>query len=165
MKQNLSEFTVTRQLRWPDGLHIVEISQGGLDWSGSDCLCRKYAGEQETFVGMVEAVETAIEVAKQWQTDKPNEEIFISCGNTHGMGLSFEEQPLTEEVFAALRQEAKEFDEKLPKCCQCGAMLGTRRYFSYDLDEEEFCSEYCAEKRCEEWHRELDAEQFSEEGI
>jgi hypothetical protein len=41
--------------------------------------------------------------------------------------------------------------EKLPKCGQCGEILGKEKYHLMDdPDLGEFCSEYCAEKYAEE---------------
>lgn len=145
MSQQTFEFTVTRQHRWNDGLHIVEITQGGFDYSGPDMLVKKYRHEGETFKGMLPAVEAAIEIARQWKKDT-KDKIYIACGNTHGMGLILDEYIATEKHFKMFLGKAKEFDEKLPKCVECGEILGREHYGSYDLNEFECCSEHCAEK-------------------
>lgn len=142
----ISDFTVTRQCPYHSGNNVVEISQGGIDYTGADALCQKYAGEFETFQGMTPAVEAAIEIAEAWKKDT-KDPIYISHGCSHGMGLSFDEEEATEEVYASLRQFAKEFDEKLPRCAQCGELLGKDRYGSHDVGEYDCCSEYCAEQR------------------
>ncbi len=174
MKQNLSVFTVTRQCRWPDGENIVEVTQGGIDWSGLDALVKKYPGEFEEFEGMTAAVETAIEIAKQWQKDCPNKVINIACGNTHGMGLFLEEQEVSDEVCKEMLAEAKAFDDKLPKCVQCGETIFSEEkwYPTDEMDNEHYqcCSEHCAEELSYSEHKanielaieDLDREQLVE---
>lgn len=148
IKLNVAQFTVTRQCRWQDGKSIVEVSQGGLDFTNPDALCKKYPGEFDTFSGKVAAVEAAIAIAKRWKADQPNEEICIATGCTHGMTMAFDEQPISDEVFAALLEDAKQFDEELPKCERCGEILSGQTYgneFTIMMDNEyPFCSENCA---------------------
>lgn len=142
----ICEFTVTRQSRWDDGVQIVEINQGSLDYANPDMLCSKYPDEGQTFTGMVPAVEAAISIAKAWQKDEPNEEIFIASGFTHGATVSFEEEPADEETFKQFLKDAREFDEKLPCCAHCGELLGKKRYGCPEFGEYDCCSEYCAEQ-------------------
>jgi len=149
-------FTVTRQHRWPDGEKIVEITQGGIDYSGSDALCKRYAGEMEEYQGLTPATEAAIAIAKAWQADAPNDDIQIAVGNTHGMGLHLSEEPATEEVFARMLAEAKQFDETLPRCVQCGDLLGKEKWHPLDMDADDYpcCSEHCADNLYRETERE-----------
>ncbi len=44
-------YTVTRQLQWPEGTPVVEISAGGRDYTNPDALSPHYPGEFETFGG------------------------------------------------------------------------------------------------------------------
>ena len=69
MTQTNYEFTVTRQRRWPDGLNIVEITQGGKDYTGSDALVERYPGEFQTYIGLEEATLAAISIARLWKHD------------------------------------------------------------------------------------------------
>ncbi len=140
-------FIVTRQKYYYSGEKVVEIAQGGRDYSGSDMLVPKYRreGEGEEFVGMTDAVEAAIKVAQKWQSET-EDSVFIAIGNNHGMGMEFEGLPLSEDTFKELREKAKELDGTLEHCAQCGEILAKERFGNADFDEAECCSEYCAEK-------------------
>jgi hypothetical protein len=151
-------FTVTRQVRWIDGLNIVEVSQGGIECVNPDALVQKYPGEFEEYVGMEAAVKAAIEVARSWKKDvgcKKN--IYIGVGCTHGMSVPFDVEPADEKTFRWLLKEAKAFDEKLPKCVRCGDFLTSDNYRNdfCDFNEYPFCSENCAENDYYELIKEL----------
>jgi len=136
---------VTRQKRWDDGKNIVEINYGGIDYANPDAYSARYQGEFEEFTNPIEATETAIKIAQQWQKDNPNKEIFIASGFTMGMTMNFEEMTLNEETFQSLREEAQEEYNSLPKCNRCGDILPEKTYTLPDYDfDEEFCSENCA---------------------
>lgn len=141
-------FTVSRQRRWDDGVNLVEITQGGIDYCNPDALVSKYRGEMEETISLSEAVENAIGIAEQWKQDNPKEQIFIACGNTHGMTAHLDEMELNEETYKQLREQAEKVDEKLPRCPHCGKILGKERYRLYDCcdGDDWFCSEYCAEE-------------------
>lgn len=168
-----SIFCVTRQHYWADGRHIVEIAQGGLDYTNADMLQPHYSGEGIEYKCLSDAVEAGIKIALAWKKDEPDEVIEIGIGNTHGMGLDIEGEEVTgendEELFVKLRQEAKDFDDKLPKCARCGEI----REESYGNDETRhfggdeahpFCSEFCAEEdysdRQKEWLKEKKEEGY-----
>jgi hypothetical protein len=142
-------WTVTRQRQWPDGDLVVEISAGSGDYTNPGALVERYNGEFEEFADPREAVSTAIAIAQAWQKDQPDEEIGIAHGATGGYTMPFSGEPLTEEVFADLRAWAEKQYEKLPKCDQCGEVMGKERYRVFDYDDFEFCREYCAEKFAE----------------
>lgn len=165
---NTAEFTVTRQNRWIDGVRVVEISQGGSDYTNADALSKKYDGEFETFTGMLPAVKKGIEIAQQWQKDQPEEKIFVGIGCTHGMSMPFDEMELTEENITDLLEEAKKHDEKLPKCDRCGDLLPEERH-RYRLmppfEEEEFCSENCADNAYWDYMAELEEDEEEEEEL
>ena len=82
-------WTITRQLQWPDGKKVVEISYGGLDYCNPDALCQKYDGEFQTYDDPVECVDVALEILKAWQEDS-EDKIFIGLGNTGGFTMPFE---------------------------------------------------------------------------
>lgn len=87
--------TITRQVQWAtEGEHVVEVSSGGIDYANPDALCKKYPGEFDEFEDPVECMDTAIEIAKKWQLDEPNELIQIGTGYTHGMTMPFEGEPV-----------------------------------------------------------------------
>lgn len=140
-------FTVTRQSRWVDGLQVVEINQGGLDYANADMLTPTFRnlGEGETFSGMKEAVEAGIAIANKWQETAQNP-IYIAIGNTHGMGLTLDEQEVTKDTCEDLLKRAEEYDENLPKCDHCGEILGKDTFTLIDFDDMKFCSEFCAEE-------------------
>jgi hypothetical protein len=148
-----SVFTVTRQCQWPHGDCVVEISQGGVDYSNPDCLSGQYPGEIEEYDGMTDAVEAAIKIAEAWQADerkKPRHKrqpILIAVGNTGGHTMPFEGERLTKKNLAALREKAKEFDDKLPKCDHCGKIIKEKWTHPHSQwNDTAFCSEYCADK-------------------
>ncbi len=142
-------YTVTRQLQWPDGTPVVEISAGTLDYTNPDALVAKYPGEFETFDDPREAVETAITICKAWRQDGERR-AKVAYGATGGMTMPFD--PCT---FPEAREWARERYETLPKCSQCGGLLPKEHYTIPELDDERFCREHCAEKRY--------AEAFAEE--
>lgn len=202
---------ITRQNQWPDGDMVVEVSGGGIDYTNPDALAAKYRGEFEEINDPREAIDTAIKIAKQWQTDHPELQIKIATGSTGGFTMPFvtddtvrlnaeelaaaveeymnsgpnmpkgllrkwaenavaKDYPdgWNEPLFAALRKDAAERYEKLPKCDHCGELLPDERHrFKIDgLDDQEFCREYCAEEAWAEQERfnaELEAEEADEE--
>ena len=153
----MSLFTVTRQKRWIDGMQIVEVNQGSLDYANPDMLVPKYQrqGEGDTFVGMLPAIEAAIKIAELWK--KESKPIYIGVGNTHGMTAQFAEMKLTSKKLKQLREEAIAYDAKLPKCCRCGDILGKDTFTLVDCDDE-FCSENCAERAYESMQEDHDEE-------
>jgi hypothetical protein len=148
-------WTVTRQMQWPEGSLVVEISEGGIDYANPDAFCAKYAGEWEEIVDPREAVETAIEMAQQWQKSVLDDEVFIAMGATCGLTMPFMGASLEEETFKDLRERAKEFYKKLPKCARCGELLGKERYTHELEDEDKFCSEYCVEEAFQDCQKEM----------
>lgn len=147
--------TVTRQLQWPDGALVVEISQGGIDYTNPDALTARYPGEFEEFEDPREAVKVAIEIATCWQKDHPSDQILIDHGATAGMTMPFDGLELIDENLVTLKTWAEEEVAKLPKCDKCGEVIFGDPITLVEFDDWKFCREYCAE----EWH----AEQFAEE--
>jgi len=137
----LSEgYTITRQIQWPEGIPVVEISEGGIDYTNPDALYGKYPGEFDTFMDPREAVETAIRICRAWRQDgKKNAKIGI--GATMGMTIPFESCK-----FNDAKVWAKKTYEILSKCSYCGGIL-SEKYFTcfYDSDSW-YCSEQCAER-------------------
>ena len=60
------KYTVTRQHQWDTGNYVVEISGGGIDYCNPDALGKSFPGEFEEFEDVREAVDTAIQIAEQW---------------------------------------------------------------------------------------------------
>jgi len=147
-------YTVTRQLQWPDGTAIVEISFGGLDYTNPDALAAKYDREFDEFNSPVEAVETAITICKSWRADGTRK-AKVGIGATGGMTMPFDTC-----TFHEARKWAKETYEKLDKCPTCGTVVEDLKewylagsyypdeFIPYD-DGYKYCSEICAEKASE----------------
>lgn len=157
----MNEFIVTRQQYCHSGELVVEIAQGGRDYCNADALVERYPGEFEVYDSLVEAVEIAISIAEawKWDTDKP---VLIALGCTHGMTIPFEGQPAGEEAYAALREQAKQHDESLPRCSICGDIL-KEEYFSHDFSDDKFCSEYCCDKAAADFAEEEEEDDDGEE--
>ena len=133
-------YTVTRQLQWPEGAPVVEVSVGGIDYTNPDALVSRYPGEFDTYDDPREAVETAISICREWRKDgQPKARVGV--GSTLGMTMPFE--PCSFDY--ARRWAAKRF-EALPKCDRCGKPLPERHYVHPDLDDQRFCSECCADE-------------------
>ena len=137
---------VSRQCYWgvdEDDQNMVEIALGGCDYANPDMLGTKYDGEGEEYTDPREAVQKAIEIAKQWKQDAPGLTINIGHGSTGGMTMPFEGNEPEELI-----KWANKTWEKAPKCDACGEILPEEHFTHYDTDEK-FCSEYCAEKSLE----------------
>lgn len=171
----LSRFYVSRQVHWPDGDHMVEIAQGGLDYSNPGMLtphrALKPLGEGREYVDPVEAVEAAIAVRKGWielLTASGNEvpEVGLGMGFTGGNTMPFSDT--TEET---LLKRAEELRDKLPKCSRCGDLLGSPHFtLPDDPFDDKFCSPECAEREAEdratnEAHALSESEALTEEDV
>ena len=147
-------FTVTRQLQWPDGTPIVELSQGGMDYTNPDALSPKYDGEMAEYESPVEACEAAIAICKEWRQDG-EQDAAVAYGGTGGMTMPFEACE-----FDNITAWAKQAEAELEKCAACGEIMADRTewylagqytdndFYPYD-DGEKYCSESCAEKNSE----------------
>ena len=139
---NANLWTVTRQRYWPDGAEVVEVAQGGRDYSNPDALGAKYSGEFEEFTDPREAVTTAIGILRAWRADsKHPRKIRLALGCTYGNTMPFE--PIT---IREAQKAAADLYEKAPKCAECGDILGRETYRHDYSDDERFCREYCAEQ-------------------
>jgi hypothetical protein len=151
---NANLWTVTRQRYWDDGAEVVEVAQGGRDYSNPDALCARYSGEFEEFTDPREAINTAIEILKAWRADsKHPRKIRLALGCTHGNTLPFE--PIT---IRDARKAAAVLYEKAPKCAECGDVLGRETYSHEHADGDSFCREYCAEKNWARYYEDDAAE-------
>jgi len=136
-------YIVTRQLQWSTGAAVVEISEGGWDYTNPDALSEKYPGEFQEYDDPREAVKTAIAVANAWQKDEPTRKIGIGAGFTGGYTMPFEPQKMDK-----LKKWAKEEYLRLPKCARCGKLIedSSRSAFRIEGFDEPFCSEFCADE-------------------
>lgn len=145
-------YVVTRQCQWPEGTKVVEISQGGIDYTNPGAYSAMWRGEFDEIQDPREAVETGIGIAKAWkkhliEIGKP-ERIYIAIGYTGGNTSPFEGQSLTNKSLKQLRDLAERLYVKMPKCDQCGDLLPDdkhERYGSADFGEYNCCSSHCAE--------------------
>jgi hypothetical protein len=148
-------YTITRQIQWPDGMHIVEISDGGLDYCNPDASSRKYEGEFQEFVDPIEAMEIAISIFESWKKDEPEEDISIGYGCTLGYAMPFEPSQITE-----IQQWAKKEYKKIQVCRNCGELIDPDTDYIIDESDNPFCSEQCMERAME---KEEEYEILSEE--
>ena len=143
---NYNLFVVTRQCYYYSSENIVEIAQGGRDYSGSDALSGKYPGEFEEFIDLREAVEVAIDICRKWRKDG-KKTAKVALGFNHGMCMEFE--PTT---FKDIIKTAKKWHDKQEKCPCCGEVIDPDNHYtlSYEYDMgDKYCSEYCCEKEIE----------------
>lgn len=135
---------ISRQVNWPDGTHMVEVAQGGLDYANPGMLVPQFKslGEGQEYSDPREAVDAAIQIRDAWKRRLPDEEIEIGMGHTFGFTMPFDG-----DTDQHLRERAEKLYENLPKCAECCAILGKTKYGSVELGEYDCCSEYCAEKR------------------
>ena len=153
-------FTITRQRQWPDGTEMVEVSLGGIDYCNPDALGAKYHGEFKEFKDPRQAVQTAIEICRQWRKDAGKKSISLGIGATYGNTSPFESITFRQAI-----KWANEYFEKLPKCTRCNEPLPDSKrelWYANDWDGLEYCSEHCAE-RAAEWEAEEQAKFEQEE--
>lgn len=133
----MSNYCVTKQLQWPDRDRVVEVSVGDYNYTNPDAI-----GHIEEFEFATEAAQRAIELQQEWQQEHPDEEVFVGHGYTMGCTAPFDpEEP--EELLAW----AKERDDALPCCDQCGAKIPSEKSTFRLFDEDAvFCQEHCAEQ-------------------
>lgn len=137
----MSKWFVSRQCYWGvEDPNVVEIAGGGLDYANPDMLVEKYPGEGEEYTDPRKAAEVALAIAAAWKKDNPDMTIGVAHGNTGGYTMPFE--PGGEKE---LKAWAEKQYESLPRCEQCGGLMGDEEYFD-SFDEPTLCSERCAEK-------------------
>ena len=133
----MSNYCVTKQVQWPDGDMVVEVSIGDFNYCNPGAM-----GDIEEFEFAVEAAQRAIELQKKWQEHNPGEEVFVGHGYTGGHTMPFDPEEPEE-----LLDWAKQRDDALPCCDQCGTKI-TDEKNTFRLPDEDavFCQEYCAEQ-------------------
>jgi len=132
-------FTVTRQLQWPEGTPVVEVSHSGLDYTNPDALVARYDGEFETFDDPREAVRVAIAICRAWRQDG-RRDAKVGIGATGGMTIPFDTA-----TFREAQRWADRMYGSMPKCDKCGGILPTDYHYAPDDPDTRFCSEHCAE--------------------
>lgn len=133
-------YTVTRQLQWPDGTYVVEVSSGGIDYTNPDALGAQYPGEFQTFADPLEAAKCAIDICEKWRGDGCPQ-AAVGHGATGGMTIPFDTCSYEDLLGWATTRRVR-----MPKCDRCGDPLGERYYTHPDLPDQRFCREYCAEE-------------------
>lgn len=106
------KLVVTRQLQWPEGRRVVEVSVGSIDYVNPDALVAKYPGEFEEYDSPVEAVEAAISICRKWREDG-SREAKIGFGSTGGFTMPFEQCS-----FAEARKWARNLTSKGVEICE-----------------------------------------------
>jgi len=138
-REQMEQYTVTRQLQFPNGTPVVEVSLGGIDYTNPDALSEKYPGEFEEFNNPVEAVEAVIGICRAWRKDG-TPKARVGIGYTGGSTMPFETC-----TYKQAREWAATELESLERCDLCGDLLPDA-YFVDEFGEGQYCSEYCAEK-------------------
>lgn len=82
------KLVVTRQLQWPEGKRVVEVSVGDIDYVNPDALVAKYAGEFQEYDNPIEAVESAIDICRKWRADGCKD-AKVGFGSTGGFTMPF----------------------------------------------------------------------------
>ena len=83
------KLVVTRQLQWPEGKRVVEVSVGDIDYVNPDALVAKYDGEFQEYDNPTEAVESAIDICRKWRVDGCKD-AKVGFGSTGGFTMPFE---------------------------------------------------------------------------
>lgn len=142
-------WTVTRQIQWPDGIKMVEVSAGDFNYTNPGQLTERWPslGEGKEFTDPREAVEAAIQIAKVWSA-ADEEKIEIGHGATMGMTMPFSSSSEEE-----MHKWAEKEYEALPKCAQCGEVLGKNSFYhEFSMKDERYCSEHCCEKNYQNYN-------------
>jgi len=148
-------YTITRQRQWPDGTLVVEISEGGLDYSNPNALRRKYEGEFQEIADPIKAVTIGIFIFESWKKDEPKEDIFIGYGGTLGYTMPFEPSQINQ-----IKEWAQKEYTKIPICYNCGELIDPDTDYILDEWDNPFCSVQCIECAME---KEEEYEKLSEE--
>jgi hypothetical protein len=101
----MMKLVVTRQVQWPTGKPVVEVSIGGIDYTNPDALMAKYEGEFVEFDDPREAVEAAIRICRKWRKDG-RKDAKMGFGSTGGFTIPFEDCTF---------KEAREWARRLTK--------------------------------------------------
>ncbi len=133
----MKKWTVTRQIQWPEGGPVVEVSAGGIDYCNPDALVQQYPGEFEEFTDPREAVKVAIEICRAWRHGG-EKKACVGIGATGGMTMPFEGT-----TFKAAEDWAVETVNSMEKCEFCGELL-PEEYWVDEFGDGKFCSEVCA---------------------
>jgi hypothetical protein len=148
-------WTVTRQIQWPDGRNIVEVSAGGSDYTNPDMLAPQYDGEGETYHDPRQAAEAAISICRAWRKEGTRN-ARVGYGATGGATMPFDAC-----TFKELEQWAEEryqgLRETLAECDYCGDLIWDPKeaYTAAGLDGDRFCRQYHAELALQKLHEEL----------
>jgi hypothetical protein len=105
----LVKLAVTRQVQWPTGKPVVEVSIGGIDYANPDALVAKYEGEFVEFDDSREAVEAAIRICREWRRDG-RKDANVGFGSTGGFTAPFDDCTFKEARDWASRLSKKKQD-------------------------------------------------------
>jgi len=155
-------YFVSRQIRWPDGSHLVEICEGQ-DYASPGMLVPRWSrlGEGQEFKDPREAVSAAVAVCEAWRkVADPDDPVPELAGFATAGGMCATEEVTYDEA----RAWAERTWERLPKCSHCGDPLPEKgkRWRAETWSGEEQCSESCAEAVVE-FNERWEAEQAAEE--
>ena len=174
-------YYVSRQKYYYSGQSVIEIASGGIDSSGCDMLStakdspmRRFEGD---YANPIEAVDAAIGLQKlwhgcdidslkwgdsvKWLCYGCNLDIIEGSGDIPEDGLNDGGEEYTlQELIIMNRKDAKEWAQKefeqLPKCARCGDIMSGETWQLPDVyEEEEFCSENCANNAYYDYEMEM----------
>lgn len=135
-------FVVTRQLQWPEGKKVVELSYGSIDYVNPDALSPMFEGEMEEINDPRDAAKIAISVYNKWKKNEPNSKIYIGIGDTGGYTAPFEALNNIKDI----EKIAEDIYKKMPKCAKCRELLPDKnKRWHLTISNEEFCSQQCAD--------------------
>ena len=141
-KQPYIPYFVSRQTGYGEpggGPRVVEIARGGSSHAGPDMVAPLFRGEGE-YASPIDAFSKACQVRQEWQA-KINQRV----------GLVWRVGDLAERITVAeARTRAKKIADLCPRCGHCGDILGKQTYTHSNEPDEDFCSDFCAEKSYEE---------------
>lgn len=141
--------------------HVVEVAVGGQDYANPNMIAERWSrlGEGNEFEDPREAIEAAIQIRNEWKKNPPlgDEDgkpvrIEVVFGSTGGNTIPFEvtlktgDDDIERASDEELQAKGERIWEKLPKCAECGELLGEEKYGDPNLGEFNCCSERCAEK-------------------
>lgn len=163
-------YIVTRQANYgtdPIDEYMVQLSDGGWDHVGPGKLVEQYIeqGEDSEHDDPRQALEACIRVAEAWTRDTGVPKyIEYSYGSAAWI------IPFAVETYNEGRARAEEEFENLPKCDECGKVLSTNKRDIWRavepellLDDEAYCSEFCANSAIQEALKDLHLDEEEEE--
>jgi len=104
------KYVITRQLQWPTGELVVEVSTGGMDYTNPDALAPMYPNEMVELT-FKEVEQSAINIVEKWQTDINSgktrfngKTVKLGFGSTLGFTMPFQGEEFDKEILKEFKQ-------------------------------------------------------------